>query len=371
MEIVIGGDLVPTKDNIKYFRSNDIDKLIGEKLQKEWFSSDIRIFNLETPITDFKTPISKNGLNLSVFTDTINGIVGLKPSLVSLANNHIMDQGLEGYKSTINLLNTNSIPQVGSGYNLKKASKPFIIEKIGKKIGIYSCAEHEFTIAEKNKAGANPFDPLKSLDHINDLKYKCDYVIVLYHGGKEHYRYPSPYLQKVCRRMIEKGADLIICQHSHCIGSFENYKDSKIIYGQGNFIFNKKKNEFWKTGLLVKIVIKNNIKIRYIPYKTTNTGIKIFKKKGKVLSDFYNRSKKITDTNFVKERYKDYAKTNVELYLRSISGLGKWFSRIDRIIFNGYLINKLYNKKKLLKLLNVIECEAHRELIIKGLRSKI
>ena len=43
-----------------------------------------------------------------------------------------------------------------------------------------------------------------------ELKKQCDYVIVLYHGGKEHYRYPSPYLQKVCRKIVDKGADIVV-----------------------------------------------------------------------------------------------------------------------------------------------------------------
>lgn len=64
---------------------------------------------------------------------------------------------------------------------------------------------------------------------------------MLYHGGKEYYRYSSPNLQKTCRKMTEKGADLVLCQHSHCIGSYEEYNDSTILYGQGNFIFNMKK----------------------------------------------------------------------------------------------------------------------------------
>ena len=80
---------------------------------------------------------------------------------------------------------------------------------------------------------------MESLDHIQNLKDQCDYVIVLYHGGKEHYRYPSPYLQRVARKMVEKGADLVVCQHSHCIGCYEKYKDSMIIYDQGNFIFER------------------------------------------------------------------------------------------------------------------------------------
>jgi len=87
--------------------------------------------------------------------------------------------------------------------DLAEAAKPLLVEQDGKKIGIYACAETEFSIAEDNRAGANPFDPLESLDHIADLKSKCDFVIVLYHGGKELYRFhhlPQEGVQKNCRK---------------------------------------------------------------------------------------------------------------------------------------------------------------------------
>jgi len=132
-------------------------------------------------------------------------------------------------KSTQDILNKQDIPFVGAGENLSVASKPYIIQNDELKIGIYACAENEFTIATESSPGANPFDPLESLDHIQRLKEKCDYVLVLYHGGKEHYRYPSPYLQKVSRKIVEKGADLVVCQHSHCIGCYEEYKDATIV----------------------------------------------------------------------------------------------------------------------------------------------
>lgn len=76
---------------------------------------------------------------------------------------------------------------------------------------MYACTEHEFSIVTNYAPGANTYDPLETPDYIRSLKDKCDYLIVLYHAGKEHYRYPSPYLQKVCRKMVEKGADLVIC----------------------------------------------------------------------------------------------------------------------------------------------------------------
>lgn len=374
MNILIGGDLVPTKSNQDIFKKGEIYKLLGKKLYNKWFNANFRIFNLETPLINKKTPIKKNGAILSTSVKTINGLKNLKPSLVSLANNHIMDHDFKGYNSTIKNLNKYNIPFVGSGYNIKQAKKPYILNYENKQIGVYSCAEYEFSIAKKSKAGANPFDPLESLDHINRLSKNSDFVIVLYHGGKEHYRYPSPNLQYKCRKMTEKGADLIVCQHSHCIGSFEKYNNSTIIYGQGNFIFNMKDNKYWNTGMLVNLIIENNkYEVNFIPFKTNNYGIETLNKENKknILKNFYKRSEKIKDPEFVKEKYENFANEKILHYLRKFSGLGKWFSRIDRFIFNGFLTKKLFNTKKILKLLNYIQCEAHRELIISGLKNII
>lgn len=50
-------------------------------------------FNLEVPLTDKEEPIPKCGPNLVTHIITINGIKALNPSLIALANNHILDQG--------------------------------------------------------------------------------------------------------------------------------------------------------------------------------------------------------------------------------------------------------------------------------------
>lgn len=72
------------------------------------------------------------------------------------------------------MLNENNISFIGAGSNLNEASKPFILNKDGVKIGFYACAENEFSIATNDSPGANPFDPLESLDHISKLKDKTD-----------------------------------------------------------------------------------------------------------------------------------------------------------------------------------------------------
>lgn len=115
MKIVIAGDLVPTKSNEKLFGDGNIKELLGDSLYQIWSESDIRIFNLEAPITDTGNPIKKSGPNLKIASNCINGIIALHPSFVVTANNHIMDYGENGWENTKKLLNKAGIGVVEQG----------------------------------------------------------------------------------------------------------------------------------------------------------------------------------------------------------------------------------------------------------------
>lgn len=371
MGIIIGADLVPTESNYDLFEKSELKTLFGEELLDIISKADFRIFNLETPITDIKTPIPKCGPALITPERVMPGLKALNVDLFTLANNHIMDQDEQGYYKTIELLESNNINYVGSGKNLSCAAKPYIFEFSGKKVGVYACAEHEFSIATENKCGANPFDPLESLDHIAELKKNTDFVIVLYHGGKEHYRYPSPNLQKVCRKIVEKGADLVVCQHSHCIGCEEKYNDATIVYGQGNFIFDASNVECWQTGLLIEIT--DDFKINYIPLIKGKNGVKFAmgEDKEKITKDFILRSNEIKKEGFISEKYLEFSKMYIAGYMHSISGkkhvfLFRVINKITGYKFLPWYIRKRYKKEKL-AIKNYIECEAIREMLVCGI----
>ena len=367
--ISIGGDIAPTKSNYSFFEEGNIKALIDYKLLSLLNSVDYRIFNLELPLTDIIKPIRKDGPNLIAPVATLNGIKLLNPTILGLANNHIMDQDEQGLYQTMEQLSKNEISYIGAGKDLTNAAKPVIIEHDGLKIGFYACAENEFSIAEGNRAGANPFDPLESLDHIADLKSKSNFVVVLYHGGKELYRYPSPYLQKVCRKMTEKGADLVICQHSHCIGAFEKYRDSVIVYGQGNFLFDLTGNEFWKTSLIVKATFGDMMSVDFVPFCKKGIGIEFPETDmtKSILEAFYERSRNIALPGFIETEYEKFCIENGIYYMGAFAGFGRILRKIDSLM-HGVLTRQIYSLNKLNMLQNFIECEAHRELFLKYLR---
>lgn len=372
MSIIIGADFVPTKTNEELFISGDLKTLMGDELLEVIRSADYRIFNLEMPLTDYDKGIAKCGPNIKASPKSITAYKKASVNLVTLANNHIMDYGEEGLKSTIDILEKESISYVGVGSNLEEASKPIFFNVKGKKIGVYACAEYEFTIAEENKAGANPFDPLTSLDHIVSTKANCDYLIVLYHGGKEHYRYPSPNLQKRCRRIVEKGADIVLCQHSHCIGCEEKYNGATIVYGQGNFLFDMSEKECWQSGLLVKI--DDDFSISYVPVEKKGNLIRK-SESNEILNNFYKRSEEIKDKDFIKKEYSKFASSMCDNYLLAISAQHRSLIRrvINKLSSHRYekkLLNRKFNKENLMVIQNYIECEAHQELLLRGVKDR-
>lgn len=377
MKILIGGDLVPTESNRNLFESCDVKSLLGQELITLLSGADYRIFNLEVPLTDVVTPVDKRGPNLVAPTATVAGIKAIGANLVTLANNHILDQGEQGLLSTIQTLQKNEIAYLGAGENLQAAQKTYILEQDGHRIGVYACAEHEFSIATSYTAGANPFDPLESLDHITELKNQTDYVIVLYHGGKEHYRYPSPNQQKVCRKMIEKGADLVVCQHSHCIGCEEKWLNGTIVYGQGNFLLDRSDCEFWQTSLLIELSVEDNVMLTYHPLKKQGNTVRLAQgeETEKILSAFYDRSAEIQEEGAVERKFQAFAKKLFWSYVSVFHGKRTkklWFRVINKLsgcCFEKWYLSRQYDNQAFLGIQNCVECEAHREMLETVLRN--
>ena len=368
-KIIIGSDVVPYGKVEGLFSDGNLRAILGESLSKIWLGAEYRFFNLECPVTNSNKGINKNGPLLKCNPKTINGIKKLEPTCVMLANNHIMDYSVVGLEDTIKLLDGSGIDWIGVGKDAKNLKKTFSFRCDNKGITIYNCCEHEFSIATDTNPGANPYNELDIFDEIRESKKNSDYLVIVYHGGKEYYRYPSPLLQKRCRKMIDSGVDLVICQHSHCVGCEEKYKKGIIVYGQGNYIFNKRSNEFWDTSLLISIDVKNGFKTDYIPIVRTEDGTSLASEvQAKViLGSFSERSSEIKNQGFVEKKYREFAEERLDNYLMILSRHNRLLKLIHRISPKAFRAIKY----KYAAILNVVECEAHNELLIEGLRGKL
>ena len=371
IRMAVLGDLVPTGSNAAFFARGEIESAMDEKLLSRLMEADARVINLEAPLTDGDAPIEKAGPALRASAACAKGIARLSP-ILALANNHILDQGAAGLDDTIRALQREALPCFGAGANLSEASKPYIFEKEGLRIGVLAVAEREFSVAGESSPGANPFDPLETPDHVMHLKAECDFVVVLYHGGVECTRYPSPMLRKTLRKLAEKGANLIVCQHTHCVGCFEEFMGATIVYGQGNLLFDRKNDEYWHTALVVMATFDAALTVQYVP--VVHEGCRALlaegEEAGQILDGFNARSREIKEPGFVERAFSERSAEALDDTLYALSGKDRLLVRIDRKL-GGRLTRHAFTRRRMIDLVNRIECEALRDQLVTGLKDRL
>lgn len=285
MKIVIGADLVPRESSEKYFVDGDVDTLFSDVLPIMQ-GADRTIVNLECALTRSDNAIKKFGPNLKADPDCAPALKKAGITDIALSNNHVFDFGVEGLCDTVDALKKAGLPYTGVGNDDQDSRTIYYMEQKGLKVAVVNVCEHEYTYATPNRMGANPFDPFITMQDIRTAKANSDYVIVLYHGGKEHCCYPSPRLLQLCREMVHNGAGTVLTQHSHCIGCYENYNGSHILYGQGNFHFTKTNavsasgNDMWDTCLLTELDINPKTKkanIKFYPLRMNTLTLTLAK----------------------------------------------------------------------------------------------
>ena len=300
MRILIGGDVVPTSVTEKYFISGDVITAFGRSAEL-CASADRVVINLECALTESDVGIRKMGPNIKASPKSIGGIKALGVTDVMLANNHVFDFGKRGLLDTLKTLDDAGIPHTGTGENDLDSRTPYYVEQDGVRVGFINVCEHEYTYATPNRMGVNPFDPFLTMQDIREAKKSCDYLVCIYHGGKEYCRYPSPRLYNLCHEMVYCGADVVLCQHSHCIGCYEKFEGGHILYGQGNFNFVESSTysapECIFTGLLTELEIDNELKIKFHPIAQTNTGCDLAcdEVAHKIMAAFEERNKSLLD----------------------------------------------------------------------------
>lgn len=355
MKITICGDLSPQGVN-EVFEKGDIKTLFND-VPEVFKDSDKVIVNLEVALTNSDYKIEKFGPNIKATPNCAKVLKEAGFTDCLLANNHIFDFGLEGLNDTIKVLEEEGFGYTGIGENYEDARKNMIIEKDGKKVAVINVCEHEYSYALKDRIGTRGIDWFDTMVDISNAKKENDFVVVVFHGGKEMCYYPSPRLRKMCQSMAWHGADVVLCQHSHCIGCYENYNGAHILYGQGNFHF----VEFGKDagikdfniGLITQLDINDKIDISFIPVETYGKGIRLAKGEvyDEIMNDFKNKSQTIIDGTYL-DKWHEFCETKRQIFVDCIHD-----ACIDNPKFRPDAQSAINYFSHLLR------CEAHHDVI--------
>ena len=127
---------------------------IFQSASKSLPQNDLTLANLEAPVASQASCRVNKRYNLCADASALD-LFGSR-SVISLANNHIMDYGDEGLAETIAALNARGIVYAGAGRNLQEASKPALIDVEGVRVAVLCCADSRFQASTDHRAGTCP-----------------------------------------------------------------------------------------------------------------------------------------------------------------------------------------------------------------------
>lgn len=366
IKIFIAGDFCPVGRNETNFINQDFSAV--EAIKATVDQADYAIVNLEAPLTESNMKINKSGPNIKASPKTVEALSFLNIDLVTLANNHILDSGEKGVRDTLKTCHSHNIRTVGAGPHLSAARLPHTTLIKNKKVVFLNFAENEFCAATENTAGANPINDITNFYDIQQAKLENDIVIVIVHGGREHYQLPTPKQRERFRFYADAGADLVVGHHTHCFSGYEVYKNKPIFYSLGNFIFDYKKKYQrgkWTEGYAVMFSFGEKISFEIIPFKQgreENPNLTLLNDhEEKSFSDrLMQLNTIIADDELFKTEWQKYLSSQELNYTSMLTVQNKYI----RAAVNKKIIPyvSLHDSEHLLLLFNLMRCETHREI---------
>lgn len=268
VKILAMGDMIFHQPIVKNYRSNDSYDFtpIFNNISSDINEADLAIANFEGSVNSNR---KLSGFPLFNFPkETIYSLKNVGFDLLSTANNHALDTGLDGIAETISHINESGMKNFGT--LAEDGDKGIIVEKNGIKIGLISFTDTlngMDSLMRGKKYSVNTFAQDVKSD-IQNLKDNSDIVIVYPHWGNEYQLVPNDrqiYLKTILQ---EAGADIILGSHPHVLQKYEvedkNNKKYFTIFSMGNALSNQRVENLKKsgvdTGALIKLVIeKDNI----------------------------------------------------------------------------------------------------------------
>lgn len=374
MKIIIAGDFCP-RDRVATMVANE-DYSFFDGVKDIIQNADYSIVNLECPIVDGDAkPIAKCGPALRTERNAVSAIKYAGFDCVTLANNHFRDFGDIGCLTTLKELDKQGVDHVGGGININEAQKVLYKEINSNKLAIVNICENEFSIATATTAGSAPLDTVDNFHQITEARKNADYVLVIVHGGHEHYQLPSPRMKKLYRYFVELGADAVVNHHQHCYSGHEYYKGKPIVYGLGNFCFdsNTERNSIWNEGYLVQIeFVAPQPQILLHPYMQCNSNAGVSLMEGKQQENFQKQidelNSAIANESFLNEAFDKWIEGRRKSVIVRFASYHNRY--LNAAASRGYIPLPI-SKSEVGAMLNYIACEAHRDITIAVLNDKM
>ncbi len=276
------GDLIKVEglENSKDTLYEDVADLI--------FDKDISYGNLESQLT---------GQDVGTYTfseketpplcctqgeyDVLKAHKGKRFTVMHTACNHTFDMGLEGLETTLEQLEKDNIPALGTNQSPAVQRKGRIIEKNGIKVGFVSATyglngkkvpegkEYMVNVVKFFHKNESEIDLTLLKDQVSFCKAEgCDIIIGSLHWGYEYEFFPRQKQVEAAHALVEEGVDVIVSHHPHVVQPMEFYRPGDgertavIAYSLGNLTSSYSAPHIALSAVLNLTIAKGTIKGR-------------------------------------------------------------------------------------------------------------
>lgn len=206
----------------------------------------------------------------------LDACVAAGVDIFALANNHVLDRGSRGVKSTIAALEKRRLPYMGAYKDsvAREAKNGLIIEKNNIRVGLLNYTYGTNGIKVKAPTQVNYIDTTLIKEDIACLRVKNpDQIIVMLHWGCEYHLSPSIAQRRLKEFLYRNGISIIIGSHPHVVQPIEWDKQNKrlCVYSLGNFVSNQREAPK-DIGLIAHVELKkdeNGCVLDSVSYQTT------------------------------------------------------------------------------------------------------
>ncbi len=237
-------------------------------------ATDLVFVNLECPLTARGAPADKH---VAFRSDPAlaHDLRAAGIDVVTLANNHMFDYGLEGMNDTLTALSGAGVAAVGAGRDLAAALAPAVLSAGGTRVAFLGVAttlpvgsgaapdrpgiapvrvttsyipdgtglDETPGIAPFVETRAWPADVEAVTSAVRAAKRTADTCVVGIHWGVPHgfvaqfQDLLAAYQRPLAKALVEAGADVIVGHHPHMLHGIEVIDGRPVFYSLGNFLF--------------------------------------------------------------------------------------------------------------------------------------
>ena len=244
LTVVLTGDILLDRGVRRTIEQHGADHLFSTGVDSVLSAAQVVVGNLECPATHIKAPVQKRYI-FRAEPEWLDVLHRHGFTHLNLANNHSIDQGRKGLTDTQQNVVTAGMVPIGAGQNMDEAAQPVLLAEKPRRVWLVPslrlALENYAYLTDKPCVSQEPMDSLTA--RVSRLR-KADttaVIIVSLHWGGEHTLRPVPRQRVEAHRLIDAGADILVCHHTHTLQTIEQYRGKWIYYSVGNFIFDQPK----------------------------------------------------------------------------------------------------------------------------------